>query len=277
MVSIATVTKGYALQGVKPFKENGNVTETYKGPIQVNNGSPITAIIKDIPAEELAKELFFAILGKTLNLPIPRPLLVLTSKEIISAKHAPKLGDFFLLYGSELENVPSLGSQLCDDIGRLSPALIKKIVKELIKRWDGIGQAYSFDTWTANVDRHINNILFEGTDEIWLIDHGKTLDQESSIPKNAQKAKEQNIINKMDLWLINQLEDHDKNKFATSVADLTHHANGLALEMVLKASEISTLIDSDRIDVIMEYLSDRLTVTNEIAKNKSGLPVPALG
>lgn len=267
-LQIEQITKGVAQAGAFRFSANNNVSDTYKGPVYTGNGKIITAILKDIPIDELVKEIFIAVLGRALGLPIPRPLLVATDNGIVSAKHAPTHKDGHVLYGSELVGSPSLG-QICIN------GTYDAIPQELLKRWKKAGQAYSFDTWTANIDRHLNNIMFDGIDEVWLIDHGRTFNDAVKLPTESTDPTKISE-NKMDLWLTNKLEEESKVDFASAIADLTHQARNVALEAVASACKLDKLIRSTKEKRLISYLRQRVDVTNVLAKNSSGLDVPLL-
>jgi len=264
--NIPGVTKGVALAGAVRFNMNGNVTNTYKGPVLISRSETVTAILKDIPIEELAKEMFIAVLGRSLNLPIPRPLLVAADNDIIPASSAPTHNSRHVLFGSELVGTPSLG-QICVN------GQTDRVVKELLKRWKTAGQGYSFDTWTANIDRHIHNIMFDGVSDVWLIDHGRTFNKPDGLPPDATGAAIPSV-NRMDQWLINRLDDNDKSGFASSIANLTHNAMNIALESVASACILPKLIGDNKQKVMIDYLSNRIKFTNSLAGNSSGLSVP---
>jgi hypothetical protein len=73
---LLSVGRARALAGAVAFKAEGipNVTDTYKGLILTSGGDVVAAVIKDLPARELANEVLAASLGYNLRLPGCWPL-----------------------------------------------------------------------------------------------------------------------------------------------------------------------------------------------------------
>lgn len=126
------------------------INQAKRAPVATARGE-IVAIIKELPQREVVVEIFCALLGRELGLPIPEPLLVADpTREIV-------------LIGSVDVGYPSLHQPV------LAPYL--PILSALLKQWPQIVPAACFDEWIANPDRHGGNLLFDGIG-FWLIDHG---------------------------------------------------------------------------------------------------------
>jgi len=102
----------------------------------------------------VAVELLCALLGQRLELPVAEPLLV-------------RLEDRTLGFGSVDLGYPSFRRYLQNDS---DPRVLQRLLS-----WPNLVSAASFDNWIANPDRHVGNLLFDGTTQFWLIDHGLTL------------------------------------------------------------------------------------------------------
>lgn len=265
---IENIERATALYGVRPI-HNQNINETFLGPVQRHDGSVNQAILKDIPNKEVAKEVAAAILGRALGLEIPKPLIVAVDENIVSANKAGKIGStpYHLFYGSVLVGPPTL-AQLC------SGNAPSKIIRDLIKNWPSAGQCYAFDTWIANVDRHMNNLMFDGDNEVWLIDHGLSFTG-SGWPNGTSDATN-TYTNRMSSWLTPELEASDKAGFAGSIADLLHRANSISIADIADASDFDTLLSDDDRMKLTDFLDARLSVVNQHAAASSNIPVPGI-
>lgn len=142
---------GLLLPGGRPVGEG--IRNAQRAPVMTARGETI-AIVKDLPLSELAIELFCALLGRELNLPVPEPLLVVNP------------AGSALMSGSVDMGYPSLHQPA------LAPHLA--LLAALLQQWPSLIPAACFDEWIANPDRHGGNLLFDGRD-FWLIDHGLAL------------------------------------------------------------------------------------------------------
>lgn len=128
-------------------------------------------IFKSIPEDELAAEIFCAILARELALPVPEPLLLFS----------PVTGAY--LFGSVDMQYPN--SLRAFNIDPLAPdmSFIRQLT-ELIVSWSKVKDVAAFDEWIHNKDRNLGNLLFAGNNEFILIDHGKSLDIDPDFPSN---------------------------------------------------------------------------------------------
>jgi hypothetical protein len=145
--------------------KNSGLSPLWKGCIWLADGSAIKAYIKKIPCHELLAEVVCALIGKALDLPIPRPYLVRDEKNFTGNGGLP-------LFAMEDAEHPSLNQTLRQ--GR------SKVVYDRLIAWDLVRNAAIFDEWIANVDRNEGNLLFDG-EKFTLIDHGKAFDQAETL------------------------------------------------------------------------------------------------
>lgn len=108
--------------------------------------------VKQLPNNEIAKECICSVIGRMLELDIPEPAICRYEN------------DFY--YGCIDAGHPNLKqwAKLKD----------KEVYSKLIA-WKGLLDAACFDGWIGNPDRHGANILFDGGENFFLIDHGKAL------------------------------------------------------------------------------------------------------
>jgi hypothetical protein len=103
---------------------------------------------------EIMVEIACALLGRAINLPIPRPLLI-QDRELD-----------MLLFGCELLPHPDLTQYLLNN----------QLADDWLVDWLELPKASAFDEWIGNEDRNSDNLLTDGVD-FWLIDHGLALYQ----------------------------------------------------------------------------------------------------
>lgn len=130
-----------------------NDKSTWRATVRTIEGD-LSAIVKKIPDNEIIIEIVCALLGRAIDLPIPRPLIVNDEKHGI-------------LFGSQDEGHPDLKHSL----------IPQDMIMGFLSRWAELPKASVFDEWIANYDRHGGNILTNGL-EFWLIDHGLALNTE---------------------------------------------------------------------------------------------------
>lgn len=141
--------------------DEGNKCDVYKAQVIGANKHQLVAFVKHLPPRAIFVECVAGLIGRSLGLSIPRPLLVR-----VQPYHLPalKLEVPTLFFGCEDVGYPSLQQYV----------LIDNVSAEL-KRWQFSSLAGCFDEWIVNADRHSGNILYSGTDKFTLIDHSHAL------------------------------------------------------------------------------------------------------
>ena len=150
----ATLLPGHIPLGV-------GVNGARRGFAQTFGGSRLPVVFKAVPESELAAELFCAVLGRNLDLPVPEPLLI----------RDPSNGR--LVFGGVDAKFPNLLQTF-----RLSldpPAYELRPVAERLQQWPRIAEVVWFDEWIQNTDRNLQNVLWDGGEEFIFIDHGRSL------------------------------------------------------------------------------------------------------
>src|SRR5437867_2550398 len=106
-------------------------------------------VIKRVSPPVLAAEIFCASLGRAADLPIPEPVIVKDP------------GVEALMFGSVFLDYPNLVHAFRLDPRTASNEQILLVAKRLV-RWTKLDQAIGFDEWVCNVDRNLQNLLWDG-------------------------------------------------------------------------------------------------------------------
>ncbi|ABQ31614.1 MULTISPECIES: HipA family kinase [Acidiphilium] len=259
-VGFATV-----LRGAKRFNDR-NVSLTYRGQVQLEDGSTKNVILKDLGSKELSNELLSTVIAQLLGLPTPRVYLALVPDGVLPIVHAPQInGGGHVVFASVDVQVPNLTYQLHHLAGGM-PALINEITA-----WQHLGQLYGFDTWTANVDRHTGNLLFDGKGEIWLIDHGycytgPSWQVDHLVPTGQYR-------NRLSEWLTQSLTDAQKHARAVEVDQFATQIAELNVAEVIARSRIRALLQQSDVDALEAFLAQRVVAMPRQAKNALGVLV----
>lgn len=132
--------------------------------IVLTDQGEVEAYVKKLSdPREIAIECLCAALGRALNLPVPEPLLV----QVPSSDGS----ESSVAFGSVAVNAPDISTGIHGNIAEL----IQKL-----KDWEALAKAGCFDEWVANYDRNQQNLLFDGVDKFWLIDHGRCMPPDMS-------------------------------------------------------------------------------------------------
>ncbi len=142
---------GIVLRKIPLDPSRKGINTTWKATVRSAEGDS-AAIVKHIPDHEIMVECLCAMLGRSLQLPIPRPMLLKDAK----------LG---ALFGCEELPHPDLKHS----------HLPSAVLATYLTAWEKLADSAAFDEWIANPDRHGGNLLTDGSGEFWLIDHGLTL------------------------------------------------------------------------------------------------------
>lgn len=131
------------------------VNQAVRGIVRTHAGE-VEAFVKrlDNPREMLV-EAACADLARSLSLPVPEPIIVFVPEY---------LGGPGLAFGSK-----AIGAQ---NVGAFLDAGYHPVVMSRLRAWKHLVPAACFDEWITNCDRHPRNLLFNGYDDFWLIDHG---------------------------------------------------------------------------------------------------------
>ena len=148
----------------------GNADEGVRGSVRgfvSLAGGIVDAYVKVVPPREIAVECVCALLARQLNLEAPEPLIVFVPAALSgTAADSLAFGCITVSHG----NLRPWFAQIGDSA-----------MKRRLRAWTELVPAACFDEWIANHDRHGGNILYDGRDRFWLIDHGMAVAQELSV------------------------------------------------------------------------------------------------
>lgn len=148
------------MPGAKPLGIGKN--KARRGFAVFADGSEQSVIVKAIPPIEIAVEIFCAALGRSVNLPIPEPAVIKDPSDGKLLFGAMDVG-----YPNFLQRFNSTGSDLT--------AEQIKVIAARLTQWTKLGQGVCFDELISNVDRNLQNLLWDGFDNFVMIDHGYAL------------------------------------------------------------------------------------------------------
>jgi len=147
---------GTAYEPVEPLKTRKGTA--YRGDIAVDNGR-VTAILKLLKLEDIAREVVCWTLARHLELPTPQAFLVQVDPSAVTGRHTGNSDH--LAFGSE-------------ELRRLFENK-SDIKRQVIREWPLAISCAVFDVWIHCTDRFPNNLLVEVNRKIWLIDHEESL------------------------------------------------------------------------------------------------------
>ncbi|WP_264805785.1 HipA family kinase, partial [Acetobacter estunensis] len=218
------------------------------------------AILKDLDATQLFNELLSFLVAREIGLPVPDGFLAIVEKGSIKTKYAPLTPDGFpVVFASADVKQPNLYSFITMGNGRIEDTLLKFMINSL-KKWEFLGALYGFDTWTANIDRHCGNLLFDGEKNFWLIDHGHSFSG-PDWPCHTLSANGC-YENRLSEWMTPHLCDTDRNK---QVADSDNFFGPISCDVFCHAvDKISSfgLLPENCVASLREFLKDRKRYVN---------------
>ncbi|WP_158693362.1 HipA family kinase [Neorhizobium alkalisoli] len=254
------------LAGATSFKDSGiaNISETYRGQIYTADHETRFAIIKDIPARELANEIMAAAAAVALGLPVPPAYLAFIPEGDLEVKYAPRIEGGYILFASGDVASPSVASLVSKTT--FSPASIRKIVEILLG--GDLAGVYEFDTWSANIDRHPGNILLSGSGSFWLIDQGYCFSGPNWAP--ADLVASAAFTNRLKNWVTPYLSKDEVDQLIAAIGAICAKAENVDLREVGKRGRIPDLIGNDDFEALLAFLTDRLPEVRRLTADALG-------
>ncbi|MCZ0963232.1 HipA family kinase [Paracoccus benzoatiresistens] len=242
------------------------MNETYKGFVRFADGRRRHAIIKDLNQTQLANELLASVLGKALQLPVPDSYLGVVPTDVLPVSKV-KLSDGsgHLVFVSADVATPNLTQQVTthgDFVGLL-------LIEEL-KKWLNLGALYAFDSWIANTDRHPGNLLIDGPNNIWLIDHGHAFTGPGWEPGDLDPVAA--YQNKLALWLTARLSASQKSEKVNDAGVFATRIGSVAIPDALQNSLADRLLPTDHAKALKDFLMQRVQHVPRHAKEALGVP-----
>jgi len=256
-----------------PFNE-GNVTKTFRALVQPSKGGQsFPAIIKDLPQRELFNELVCFLVLQEMGLPVPLGYLGIVGATETGISLGPVLpeGQKLVFVSKEIPT-PNLKLAIALPASPTPPQIekcLRRVVPEIAK-WNLLGELYAFDTWVANIDRNLGNILYggllsNGTPDIWIIDHGRSFTSEAWQSKDL--IPDRSYKNMLQNWATPFLSNQNKNECLESAAHFETKAQ--SFDSSGKIDYLAKMFGLDRIDqeAAKNFLAVRAARVTEFSEN----------
>ncbi|MCA6278704.1 MAG: hypothetical protein IM662_13280 [Phenylobacterium sp.] len=264
--TIGQVTLARLQLGAVAFN-SGNLNVTYHGRIDIGPGEATTAYIKDLDPRQLGNELLAYALCRIAGLPVPRAFLTLVEPTVLNVQHGPPGPEGSrLVFASEDANMPPLRRFYNTNFHVIFQALASKLVQS-----SHLGFLYGFDTWSANTDRNLGNVLVEGND-VRFIDHGAcfTGTRWSPMSLSADKIYENKIKN----WLTPLVVEEEKRaKIAQEAEGLAAPLKGVDFSQIASNSHANKFISDTDLKALIKFLEARWTHLSTLAADALDLKV----
>lgn len=243
------------LKGAVSFKDAGiaNLGDTYRGPILLPTGDTPMAIVKSLPLRELANEVYAAALALTLGLAVPRAFLVYSADGDLPVGNAPVVEGGSLVFASTDVASPSVAQIVVRDVAG-HDAAIDRVAKAIVHAGRA-GQAYCFDAWSANVDRHPGNWLF-GPSGSWLIDHGRCFTGDTWAASDLRSAY--SYRHRLREWLTPRLTEAERDALNTESHALASSLIGLDVRTIGNENAVPALVGNADFEALVTFLIDRV-------------------
>lgn len=229
------VKVGLLLPGATSF-DDSNVNPTWKGHVKTHD-SVVVAYVKQVTVQELYAECVCAVIGRSLGLPIPKPIIVKVTHATFEG--IPE-GEFALAFGSEDAGYPSFRRY-----SKSEEAL------EKLRNYSKALDVGVFDEWVANWDRNVGNILYDGGDEFSFIDHENALDLSLG---EADSAKDNQII-RVIYSLKSEFEKHKINRDVD--IGITPLYKNFPFSLISEKTYASSYLPEEQITKVIEFLENR--------------------
>ena len=121
-----------------------------------------------------------------------------------------------------------------------------------------------FDEWIGNWDRNIGNILFDGKDEYYFIDHENAIDRKlnSDAPASRNQILEQLASS------LSEFEKYKSNRI--SQTNITPTYEGLPFSLVSEKTLGGLYLSDDEVVSVIQFLEERLSSLKELVNDRGG-------
>lgn len=254
--------------GASGFRD-GNINDTYRGQVLLEDETIRQAIIKDLDLSQLCNELLAFCLARHVGLPIPDCFLGLARPDVLAVTKGPSLPDGSrLVFVSTDVKVPNVTFRLTTTAGLAQLELLSEIV-----RWADLGKLYAFDSWIANIDRHPGNLLFGNSGEAWLIDHGHCFGGPAWKPGDLDPARE--FANRLSEWVTPFLTLDQKTARRSEASAVEAGLSGFNADLPTQSSRVTDLMPNEHVQALKNFLVGRSSHVTAHASKALGIPVLA--
>lgn len=246
-------TRGVLNGDPLPFNEVDSINSLFRGQVVLGDGSTKSCLLKDIDRVELVNELVSNLIASKLNLPVPLAVLALVEDRYNKKNYFPKsvkVKGGRLVFCTIDVQTPNLAQRL-----KSAHPLSEKIISNSLISWSKKGHLYGFDTWVANVDRHMGNILFGARNEMWLIDHGRCFTKENWVPSDL--VPDVTYANRLQSWYTKLLDQLVRLKTKQDLHQVQAEISNIDLNEVLKESFADQLTTPEEQKALINFLSVR--------------------
>ncbi|MBE9640973.1 HipA family kinase [Salipiger mangrovisoli] len=254
------------LQGVSTVAVR-SVNDTYRGQVLYPNGTKRQAIIKDLDRQQLANELLVFVLAKAAGMPIPDACIGVAQPSVLTPQKAPTTAEG---HGIFFISTDMMAPNLAQVLTAEATFDAQKVVLDKLADWDRLGELYAFDSWVANIDRHMGNILLGPGSDIWLIDHGHSLTGPTWEPSGLDAAGA--FENRLGDWLTQHVRQDRKANYVRSVAAFSEMIEDIDVPDAVKSSLIENLLPPEYVSAVRDFLRDRREHVEMQASSTLGLP-----
>lgn len=235
--------------------QSGTSNKTWTAQVVCESDQEVSVVLKTLSQREFFNELLAAAIGKSLELKIPDVYLV-------AAHDQPALSSALLLpsgdrlcFGSAFVNLPAFNTALNISPTSFTPSTLAAL-GEALKKWPRYGEAIGFDTWIANIDRNVQNLLFSPDGEHHLIDHGRCLSGPSWAITDLDPAKQH--LNLLAVFAATLIADaNSKQKVRNAIIDLNIRAASVSPRSHINPLRDSGWISEAEAIAVEQYLSLR--------------------
>jgi hypothetical protein len=238
------------------------VNETFVGLIQTASDQ-LRAYIKVLDPRQLVNELICSTLGRAVGLPVPEGFIVRTNasdlpESGILAKH----GGEALIFACADVGRPSLKRRLTESGAEFLASLFATW-----KQWDA---ATIFDEWVANPDRHAGNLLIEGPDKVWLIDHSHALTGPEWTA--ADLVPERAVRNQIAENCFPRLTLPERMAVRSKAGELSGVFGLVLPESALTACHAAQLLSPDDLEAVRKFVGERVGKLFDLVSSRLGIP-----
>ncbi|KJV08010.1 HipA family kinase [Methylocucumis oryzae] len=206
----------------------------------------LTAYAKKLNELEFWVEVMASLLGIELGLPIPEPIAAVDENNDV-------------WFASVDMKYPDLTRRLSTANPQAYTQLIHKIAN-----WSEIQKAIQFDEWIANDDRNAGNILYDGGNQFYLIDHNRAM----RLPF-APDAPIRNVLLNIRLATIKKEDDLGRQRLKQQLhMTLQSFDSELPTAIAKRIIDVNNKTESQLLADIVEFLRKRVHYLLPITQQK---------
>jgi hypothetical protein len=137
------------------------------------------------------------------------------------------------------------------------------VVAKLLIDSGWLGEFYGFDSWAANVDRHVGNLLIGSNGGPWLIDHGRCFTGNTWQVSDLDPPKL--FQHRLKEWLTPLIDDTDQKRFSVAAAALTAKLSALDVRALGQENRLPELLGEHDFNGLVTFLTDRIVFVPRIS------------